>query len=401
MPQKITKDWMRNQIIISNKQAAINRNLYPIQEQATQRDLWEQVPCTCEASCTCKRFGCTHHWKLKSNIRFEDFVYGFLRTFVDQYHHRSILDALDGKNTAPLSTRAVGAFSVLRSLRKDWDEISANAADHNKTLFCDDWMNDFLKERWSFSISESIYKAKQYCILLPDICVPYDTASREILLERFPLKEQTYYNLLTELRMAFLECMEDHQMTLSSLRSLDAPQGQLPYDQNKVSLPLPGVDYGTGYHPKERQISFVLDKCFYQPKSVSYSASTPRTLSPSMKASSKQSYEILPLSGNGKTIKVFQGTTGRQVEWGSTIFSVSDEIVRTVLEEFFVHPNEWYPLGASMTDPDLRGLGFFIWKKYPSLTPRHASAIAAIMVHEGFLVSRGIRPIDLKKRNND
>ncbi|MEG3055739.1 MAG: hypothetical protein RQM90_06530 [Methanoculleus sp.] len=162
MPQKITKDWMRNQIIISNKQAAINRNLYPIQEQATQLDLWEQVPCTCEASCTCKKFGCTHHWKLKNDVRFEDFVYGFLRTFVDQYHHRSILNALEGKNAGPLSTRAIGAYSVLRSLRKNWDEISAHAADHNKTLFCDDWVNGFLKERWSFSISESIYKAKQH-----------------------------------------------------------------------------------------------------------------------------------------------------------------------------------------------------------------------------------------------
>lgn len=398
MSQRITEDWMRNQIIISNRQAAINRNVYPIQEQATQIDLWEQVPCTCDESCTCKKFGCTHHWKLKSNIRFDDFLYGFLRTFVDRYHHRSILNALDGKNTADLSTRAVGAFSTLCSLRENWDEISAQAADHNKTLFCDDWMNDFFKELWSFSLYESIYKAKQYCILFPDICVPYDTASREILVERFPLNVYTYSNLLMELRMAFLNCMKNHHMTLSSLRSLDSPQDQLPYNKTMISLPIPGMDYGTGYFPKERQISFVLDKCFYQPKTSSYAATTPRARFTSMKVIPKQSYEILPLSGNGKTIKVFQGTTGREVEWGNTKFSVSDEIIQNVLDGFFVHHNQWYLLGASMTDPDSRGLGFFISKNYPTLTPRHASAIAAIMVHEGFLESCGVKPIKLRKK---
>ena len=268
MTQKITEEWMKNQIIISNKQAAINRNLYPIQEQATQLDLWEYVPCTCDASCTCKKFGCTHHWKLKNNVRFEDFVYGFLRTFVDKHHHQSILDALEGKNTGPLSTRAIGAFSVLRSLKPVWEEVSAQAAQHNKTLFCDDWANDFFKNRWSFSIRQSIYKAKQYCILLPDICVPYDTSSRETLLDRFHLPENNYFRLLTELRMTFLKCMEENHLTIPSLRTLDSPQDQLPFDKKVISLACHGVDYGTAYLPKERQISIVLDKCFYQPTTV-------------------------------------------------------------------------------------------------------------------------------------
>lgn len=106
--QEVTPDWMKAQIQISNEQAAINPNLYPIQEQATQLELWEYVPCTCEETCTCRKLGCTHHWKLKNNVRFDDFVNGFLRTFVNSNFHQSILDALAGKEPEKINTRARG-----------------------------------------------------------------------------------------------------------------------------------------------------------------------------------------------------------------------------------------------------------------------------------------------------
>jgi hypothetical protein len=32
-----------------------------------------------------------------------------------------------------------------------------------------------------------------------------------------------------------------------------------------ISRAKAGMDYGVDYLPKERQIGFVLDKCFYQP----------------------------------------------------------------------------------------------------------------------------------------
>jgi hypothetical protein len=44
MSFEITEQWMKEQIDYSNRQAAKNRNLYPVQEQATQMDLWEYVP---------------------------------------------------------------------------------------------------------------------------------------------------------------------------------------------------------------------------------------------------------------------------------------------------------------------------------------------------------------------
>ena len=42
--------------------------------------------------------------------------------------------------------------------------------------------------------------------------------------------------------------------------------GGLEFNPLFVSFPRPGFDYKSEYWPKERQISFVLDKCFYNPK---------------------------------------------------------------------------------------------------------------------------------------
>ena len=79
------------------------------------------------------------------------------------------------------------------------------------------------------------------------------------------------------------------------------------------------------------------------------------------------------------------------------MFEVSNRMILRILDEFFTGPGRWYPLGTSMTVPDPVGLGSFIRNTFPPFSPRHASAIAAIMVHEGFVEFQGIRPIELKK----
>ena len=80
----ITLEWMRERIDESNKQAAKNRNKYPIQEHATRTELWEFIDCTCN-DCACKKhLGCDGHWKLKTNVRFDDFMFGLIRMFVDR-----------------------------------------------------------------------------------------------------------------------------------------------------------------------------------------------------------------------------------------------------------------------------------------------------------------------------
>ena len=265
---------MKKQIDFSNSEASENPNKYPIQEQATQMELWERVPCTCDATCSCKKFGCTHHWKLKENIQFDEFLIGFLRTFVDKRLHQNVIDALTRENPLKLNLRVKKAYPVLLPLKDEdtWKQLSAKASNHNKTLFCDDWAEGF-RETWSFSVRKtSIYEAKKECILFPDICVPYDTKSRNELMTQFHLWNDDYFTFLSKLQTRFIKCIEKDNLTLPTVRSLDSPgdnlhfpKNNLPFDKKIITRPRAGLDYGTDYLPKERQISFVLDKCYYQP----------------------------------------------------------------------------------------------------------------------------------------
>ncbi len=394
----ITEQWMKQQIDYSNQQAEKNRNSYPVQEQATQMDLWEYVPCDCDESCTCRQHGCTHHWVLRKGIRFEEFRDGFLRIFVDKQHHQPVIDALNFKGPGALNTRVIEAFHVLRKIHNSWPEISERASEHNKTLFCDDWLPASFRDRWSFPVKgTSIYLAKQYCVLFPDICVPYDTASRVKMIEHLDSVSADYAEFLTSIREAFLKCMNGHAFTVPALRRLDNPKSQLPFNPSLISLPRQGIDYGIAYEPEERTISIVLDKCFYQPKSDTKTPSHNRPKPTNRSDLLNLSYSIQPLSGKGNIIMVQTDPQFRLVQWGDLTFKLSNEIIQTILDQFFADDNRWYLLGASMTSPDLAGLGSFIQKRYPAFSSRHASAIAAIMVHERLLSFRGKKPIELKK----
>ncbi len=97
---------------------------------------------------------------------------------------------------------------------------------------------------------------------------------------------------------------------------------------------------------------------------------------------------IKPLSGNGKDI-IYQKKEGAyHITWGSLKFEIESYHISKILSDFFVDEIEWYALGASMTEPIPGGLGDFI-SKFQKLTPRHASAIAAILVDDGLLIARG------------
>lgn len=49
-----------------------------------------------------------------------------------------------------------------------------------------------------------------------------------------------------------------------------------------------------------------------------------------------------------------------------------------------------------MTEPISGGLGEFV-TKFQGFTPRHVSAIAAIIVEEGSITARGNKPIELRR----
>jgi hypothetical protein len=398
MSREITEQWMKEHIDYSNRQAARNRNHYPVQEQATQVDLWEYVPCECDKSCTCRKYGCTHHWILKKGLSFEEFRDGFLRMFVDKNQHQSVINALNIKGPDTLNSRVIKAFHVLQNIQTSWREIAVRAGTHNKTLFCDDWLPASFRDQWSFRVEgTSIYLAKQYCVLFPDICVPYDIASRSKMIEHFDFSGADYTEFLTSVREAFLKCMNGHTLTIPALRRLDNPQDPLPFNPSLISLPRPGVDYGTVYTPAERTISIVLDKCFYQPKTGTKNSSRNRVKPANQRNLPSLSYKIQPLSGIGQTIMVHGDPPVRWVLWGGLTFELSNGMIQTILDSFFAEYNRWYLLGANMTTPDPTGLGSFVERKFSKFSSRHASAIAAIMVHERFVLFRGRKPIELKK----
>jgi hypothetical protein len=89
---------MKKVIDDSNSSAGNNPNLYPIQEQASLEEIWEYIHCNCEDDCTCKKYGCVRHWKLKKQINFNDYRSAFLRTFVNKKFHSSIIRRMEYAN---------------------------------------------------------------------------------------------------------------------------------------------------------------------------------------------------------------------------------------------------------------------------------------------------------------
>jgi len=105
----------------------------------------------------------------------------------------------------------------------------------------------------------------------------------------------------------------------------------------------------------------------------------------------------LPLSGRGKPVLYIITEEIFSLKWGNITFSITYEQVSKILKKYFLKANEWYPLGASMTQPISGGLGEFIQREIPPLGPRHASAIAAMMVNEAWLEAKGKNPIMLRR----
>ena len=106
---------------------------------------------------------------------------------------------------------------------------------------------------------------------------------------------------------------------------------------------------------------------------------------------------VLPLSGNGKLITYTVSEEEWMIEWAKLKFTLEKSCIQRILDGFFINVDEWYPLGASMDNPMPNGFGMFIRDNFKMLSPRHASAIAAILVNENILTFKGKKPILLKK----
>lgn len=85
------------------------------------------------------------------------------------------------------------------------------------------------------------------------------------------------------------------------------------------------------------------------------------------------------------------------VQWSKMKFSVAENMLDTILQEFFSDGAEKM-LGASETAPPKDGFGWYLHDRFPQYTPRHASAIAAIMCNLGLLDYRVKKAIYLRKK---
>lgn len=108
-------------------------------------------------------------------------------------------------------------------------------------------------------------------------------------------------------------------------------------------------------------------------------------------------YKVNPLSGRGTEIIYEKENKELNVKWGTIDFKVKYEYIDDIMNKFFTDSNEWYSLGASMDKPIKGGLGEYVKENIPSLTSRHASAIAAILYNENLIYVKGKKPLYLKK----
>ncbi len=126
-------------------------------------------------------------------------------------------------------------------------------------------MNSGLHE-FSFPISDSVYRAKQYSILLPDICIPYDDASRNKIKSFLGVTSSaTYYEMLKRLRVKIKAIIEAEESDLTAFQRLDNPAKAIGFNCHKIALRREDINYGKVYLPLERPISRVIDKMFYKP----------------------------------------------------------------------------------------------------------------------------------------
>jgi hypothetical protein len=264
-----TLDEIRKAIRTSNEVSFTrNRNQYTVQEQATLAELWERIPCTCDDDCTCRKFGCTFHWRIREGLTFKDILPGYLRMFVDKRAHGLLVELLEAQapDLSRLPSRFKGAYDVLAWCRDVWDMIYPEAVAYNHTLLCDDWAPSFWRERWQFPIGPPVYKAKMMSLLVPDTAVPYDTASLTAIRDAFQLSPNEQYNiLLKRLRQYCIVTLDEGGIGLDGFRRLDAPGESGTFHTDLITRPKAGFVYGTGFLPPERPLSRVVDKIFYQP----------------------------------------------------------------------------------------------------------------------------------------
>jgi len=109
-------------------------------------------------------------------------------------------------------------------------------------------------------------------------------------------------------------------------------------------------------------------------------------------------HSINTLSGRGNTVNYTKKSDGNYgVTWGKASFIITQEIIDDFLANFFAVKDNWYKLGSSLEPIIEDGFGYYLYNKHIGLSPKHASAVAAIMVNEKLLEYSGTKPILLRR----
>ncbi len=265
---------IKERIDDSNKAAAGNRSRYPIQEQVTLIELWEQLDCECAPECFCKKHGCTFHWKIKPNLNADEAINGFVRTYIDVEKHDTFFRCLNENYTPP--PRIKEAVAIAKDLKNNWDTYYLNALKSKSCILCDNnasiyWLNRFR----ALNIDMSIYHFKMLSILLPDIAIPFDVKSRALIKKELGLGQADQYSVMIwRLQGLFQSVIEKTNSKVDDLRVLDEPGVYFDFARQDVRLGKPGYNYAKGFLPLERPFCRVLDKVFYRPDGKDYSGIT-------------------------------------------------------------------------------------------------------------------------------
>jgi len=262
---------IKERIDASNKAAAGNRSRYPIQEQVTLIELWEQLNCECAPECFCKKHGCTFHWKIKPNTNADEAIKGFVRTYIDVEKHNTFFKCLNENYTPP--PRIKEAVAIAKDLKTNWDTYYSNALKSKSCILCDNntsiyWLNRFR----ALNIDMSIYHFKMLSILLPDIAIPFDIKSRALIKKELGLGQADQYSIMIlKLQDLFQRIIEKTNSKVGDLRVLDEPGEYFDFAKQDVRLGKQGDNYIKSFLPLERPFSRVLDKVFYRPDGKDYS----------------------------------------------------------------------------------------------------------------------------------
>jgi len=371
-----------------------NLNKYIIQEQASLDEIYEAYLCPCPPACECRKHLCRLHWRLRGNVTFPQFRDAFLRMFVHRFFHAGAIQALDLDRIG--SGRLGGVASTLLHIHDNWPSLFKNAVSWSGTLLCTNWQDEFWRQEWS-AYDKSVYWAKQWAMLLPDTCVPYDSASRVAIRECTGGAPPGYFEMLDRLRSHLIDLLNREGGTVMDFRELDAPgRAGLHFDHASIALPHLGFPYSYDYLPVHRPLSRVIDKFFYSPVTSRLLKANAGTSSSAFSGSPGQC-SFSTLSGTGSLVNWSRQAHGYHVEWGGSKFTLTFAQIEVILDEFFPAGCDWKKLGASETDPPPDGLGRFLSDRFTGFTPRHASAIATILVHEQLIDFHGKKPILLRR----